>query len=259
MSEIWNLNHILIFYLRRMSTTLSPLTYWLKAFLPRLFLYVFLLFPPYSLRAQNSTLQISAEFSVDSMQMTCPLSIYHVKFYISRIQILVPKLTSTSTYDDSQNISCDTVQILETPRLIVLSPQNNAVKFDLPFNFHRVQIFFGVDSFWQVSNSWEGDLDPLNGMYWDWQNGYIDYKVEGVSLCSGEIKHTVQYHLGGLQGGHSTRQFIDISGLQHHVHLTWRAADFFSDSLLKDHPIEMTPGFQAVQLSKRFKSAFSWW
>ena len=38
-----------------------------------------------------------------------------------------------------------------------------------------------------------GDLDPLKGMYWTWQSGYINFKIEGSSPYV-VIKEQVCFH-----------------------------------------------------------------
>ncbi|MFT6411039.1 MAG: hypothetical protein ACJA15_001866 [Flavobacteriales bacterium] len=57
----------------------------------------------------------------------------------------------------------------------------------------------GIDSLTNVSGAMEGALDPLNGMYWTWQSGYINIKIEGVSSLSSGRNDEFQYHLGGYQ------------------------------------------------------------
>ena len=52
------------------------------------------------------------------------------------------------------------------------------------FKFDKIRFNIGVDSLTNVSGIFEGDLDPANGMYWTWQSGYINFKLEGTSsLC----------------------------------------------------------------------------
>ena len=41
------------------------------------------------------------------------------------------------------------------------------------------------------------DLDPMNGMYWTWQSGYINVKLEGKSNRCQTRNHIFQYHIGG--------------------------------------------------------------
>lgn len=51
----------------------------------------------------------------------------------------------------------------------------------------------------------DGDLDPLNGMYWAWNSGYINMKIEGITpKCQDatiyfnfilvDIKHLIKQH-----------------------------------------------------------------
>ena len=63
--------------------------------------------------------------------------------------------------------------------------------FDLPYTSSLV---FGVDSVSQVLSSYEGVFDPLEGMYWTWQNGYIAVKMEGKYMGEDFV-----YHLGGFR------------------------------------------------------------
>ena len=62
-----------------------------------------------------------------------------------------------------------------------------------------VWMLFGVDSLLQRSGVMDGDLDPVHGMYWTWQSGYIQFKLEGLLRDSaGERK--LELHLGGFEG-----------------------------------------------------------
>jgi hypothetical protein len=42
-----------------------------------------------------------------------------------------------------------------------------------------------------------GDLDPIKGMYWAWQSGYINMKIEGKSSSCRTRKNEFQFHIGG--------------------------------------------------------------
>lgn len=67
---------------------------------------------------------------------------------------------------------------------------------DLPANSYNAILFrFGIDSITNVSGAMPGDLDPMYGMYWSWQSGYINCKLEGQIIST---KTTgFQFHLGG--------------------------------------------------------------
>ena len=44
-------------------------------------------------------------------------------------------------------------------------------------------LYLGVDSVLNYNGVHEGALDPINGMYWTWQTGYIHCKLEGKIIC----------------------------------------------------------------------------
>jgi hypothetical protein len=65
----------------------------------------------------------------------------------------------------------------------------------------------GVDSLRNVSGIQSGALDPANNMFWDWNTGYIFFKMEGtfVSLASPDWSDYA-IHLGGFQGPYKCLQ-----------------------------------------------------
>jgi hypothetical protein len=70
-------------------------------------------------------------------------------------------------------------------------------------DFDEIQFTAGIDSSVQVEGVKGGALDPVNGMYWTWQSGYIHTKIEGCYLENNE-KTTVELHLGGYKTPNST-------------------------------------------------------
>lgn len=58
----------------------------------------------------------------------------------------------------------------------------------------RIRFLFGIDSTASTSGAMEKALDPMHGMYWSWQSGYINCKIEGIFT---DAKKDFQLHLGG--------------------------------------------------------------
>jgi hypothetical protein len=58
----------------------------------------------------------------------------------------------------------------------------------------------GVDSAHNVDGAQTGGLDPIKGMYWDWNQGFIMAKMEGTSPQSYATGNAVTYHIGGYAG-----------------------------------------------------------
>ena len=63
----------------------------------------------------------------------------------------------------------------------------------------KISLLFGVDSAIQVGGVGTGALDPQRGMYWTWQTGYVQWKMEGAIRVNG-VEHPLELHLGGFDG-----------------------------------------------------------
>lgn len=63
--------------------------------------------------------------------------------------------------------------------------------------FDELHFSLGIDSVTNVAGAMGGDLDPTLGMYWAWQSGYINFKLEGNSNLCATRKNEYKYHLGG--------------------------------------------------------------
>jgi len=70
----------------------------------------------------------------------------------------------------------------------------------------EIRFCIGVDSMQNADGAGEGDLDPANAMYWTWQSGYIDVKIEGRSSVISSQNHAFEFHLGGFASGVGTLQ-----------------------------------------------------
>lgn len=77
-----------------------------------------------------------------------------------------------------------------------------------PGNF-KISLLFGVDSVIQVGGVGKGALDPQRGMYWTWQTGYVQWKMEGAIRVNGE-EHPLELHLGGFDGSTNAQVLMPI-------------------------------------------------
>lgn len=70
---------------------------------------------------------------------------------------------------------------------------------DIPAgNYTAMEYTMGVDSARNVSGANAGALSLSNGMFWDWNSGYIMLKAEGTSPNS--TVNVFAFHLGGFSG-----------------------------------------------------------
>ncbi|MBL0359151.1 MAG: hypothetical protein IPP72_20815 [Chitinophagaceae bacterium] len=76
--------------------------------------------------------------------------------------------------------------------------------------FNRMVFNIGVDSTTNEAGASGGDLDPTNGMYWEWRSGYINLKLEGRSRICPARKNQFAFHIGGYQYPYNTIQQLDL-------------------------------------------------
>ena len=74
--------------------------------------------------------------------------------------------------------------------------------------FNTIAFNLGIDSITNVSGAQGGDLDPTKGMYWAWQSGFINIKLQGTSNSCPPPKNEFEFHLGGYQYPFNSLQTI---------------------------------------------------
>lgn len=121
-----------------------------------------------------------------------------LRFYMSSIQ-LTGKHGLMYTEPDSYHL----IDAEETPSGAILLKNIPAGIYDsLRFNL-------GTDSLTNVSGAQGGDLDPTKGMYWAWNSGYINVKLEGRSEACKTRNHVFEFHVGGYMPPNQTvRQIV---------------------------------------------------
>lgn len=112
----------------------------------------------------------------------------------------------------------------------------------------ELRFLIGVDSTVQVGQTQGGVLDPIRGMYWTWQAGYIHWKIEGHYLSGG--KSRFEYHIGGYRKPYGTAQLVHIPFAPENEELSVDLAPFLSHMLKMDIPARvMSPGPLAHDLA----------
>ncbi len=67
-------------------------------------------------------------------------------------------------------------------------------------DYSSISFMVGVDAARNTSGAQTGALDPLYGMFWGWNTGYIMAKMEGYSRRSAAGNKTLFFHIGGYTG-----------------------------------------------------------
>jgi hypothetical protein len=126
--------------------------------------------------------------------------------------------------------------------------------------YDALQFNLGIDSLTNVSGAMGGDLDPTNGMYWTWQSGYINFKLEGYSPQCTSRNHAFQFHLGGYLPPFQCVQTIQLSDItpQNTLPIGMDLGVFLKEiDLVKQHTL-MSPGPAAQALSQKAGRIFYW-
>jgi hypothetical protein len=119
-----------------------------------------------------------------------------LKYYVSNISFMMNKI------DDNHH----EVFLIDQTKL-------NSLKFQVQGAGKILGISFllGVDSALHCSGAQSGALDPLNDMFWTWNNGYVNFKLEGKSASSAADNNRIEQHIGGYKGEYKTMRKIFLS------------------------------------------------
>lgn len=134
------------------------------------------------------------------------------------------------------------------------------INVELPddIDFDRLQFHLGIDSLTNDGGVMGGDLDPTKGMYWSWNTGYINFKLEGRSIDSPARYNSFNFHFGGFLEGQNCLQTIIIDKVQKdQAILKFDISKFLEPINLSEEYHVMSPGEKAIQLSAIAAKAFS--
>jgi hypothetical protein len=76
--------------------------------------------------------------------------------------------------------------------------------------YTAIRFLIGVDSLRNVSGAMAGDLDPVHSMFWDWDQGYIFFKMEGQFRTRQVPWGDYAIHIGGFTGPNACLQECTI-------------------------------------------------
>ncbi len=169
------------------------------------------------------------------------------KFYISGLSFLN---RGTAVYTEKQ--SYHLIDMADPRSLQIICKVPGGLRYD------ALSFYLGIDSITNVSGAMGGDLDPTKGMYWSWQSGYINFKLEGKSSVSAHPKKEFQLHVGGYQQPLSALQPVSLqvnSGSAINILFDVKQFLLLADLSVRHHI--MSPGPEAVKLAAMSVHCFS--
>ncbi|MCA6365107.1 MAG: hypothetical protein IM638_18900 [Bacteroidetes bacterium] len=161
------------------------------------------------------------------------------RFYVSQIKFL---RDDKVTFDTGSSVFL----------IDAADSASQQLQFTLPdsVTWDAITFCLGTDSITNTSGALGGCLDPANGMYWAWQSGYINLKLEGRSANCTTRKKQFHYHLGGYTYPYATIKEVLLPCAQSsNTTIVFNAGHFFETADVKSSPTVMSPCAQAVELS----------
>jgi hypothetical protein len=117
---------------------------------------------------------------------------------------------------------------------------------------------FGLDSIYHVNMEYAGELDPVHGMYWAWNTGYINFKM--VARCSAVKSKNglLDYHLGGYLKPHQTDRRLEFNNSGSILFLD--LLPLFEKGIIQPEllPSVVLPGKEANRLMKSLSSEIAY-
>lgn len=107
-------------------------------------------------------------------------------------------------------------EITLTPEYFLVNEDKDSTKVinlqNLPSGTYRsITFLIGVDSARNNSGAQTGALDPVNGMFWTWNSGYVMAKLEGTSPVSTMPANLVEFHIGGFKGANNSLRRVQLT------------------------------------------------
>jgi hypothetical protein len=85
--------------------------------------------------------------------------------------------------------------------------------------YSSISFTIGVDSLHNCSGAQSGALDPINGMFWTWNTGYIFLKLEGHANASVSPGHIFEYHIGGYMAPNNCIRQVTLNFRKKGLHI----------------------------------------
>ncbi len=174
-----------------------------------------------------------------------------------QIEKLKCYLSNFELYEGTQRVFVET----NSYHLLDASvPNSLSFHLEIPsnLNFSEMRFKIGIDSTTHAGGAFGGDLDPMHGMYWTWQSGYINFKLEGRATACPARKNKFQFHLGGYQYPFNTLQEVrlPVKGKKM-IAVAIELDELLSSIDLATDYLIMSPNAAAVKMAQQLPALFS--
>jgi hypothetical protein len=219
---------------------------------------ILLLFVELALAQQTKTLELcfSASYEIEPIKLNDSRSfisskdsieISTLKFYCSNITLLND---GKKVWEEKNSYHLIDIAKNQYSHLNLTVPKTIIYK-EVTFNL-------GIDSITNEMGSMGGDLDPTKGMYWAWNSGYINFKLEGKSAKCKTRNNEFQFHIGGYSFPYNTLQAITLPiNNTEKINVNLDVTKFLSNINLADENHIMSPSAKALIMAQNIAKSFS--
>ena len=217
--------------------------------------FVCLLFSPAAQNKQLLTIRFEHRFGNKKLHPeetyylnnTDTLTVNRFKYYVSHLQLVN---------------TAGKVFIPENEYYLVDMADEKSCSIQIqvpPGSYTGIRFMMGVDSIRNVSGVQTGSLDPLHGMFWTWNSGYIMAKLEGTASSSMIAGKRFTYHIGGFRQKNNTTRMIELKTepLSKLLVIIADAAKWFEGMNIAKEPVCHSAGALAVRFADNYSKMFS--
>jgi hypothetical protein len=216
-------------------------------------LIVLFSFQIFQIRAIQFVLNFTPVF--DGTEIHFNSSDYIINKDTIRFDVMRFYISSVSFYQNEKKV------FSELNSFHLIDAENNLKTIiDIPANlsFDQIKFNLGIDSITNNSGAMGGDLDPTKGMYWTWQSGYINFKLEGTTSLNSDRNHPFEFHLGGYAfPNNSLRQVSLYTTNKNIIDVSINLKKFTAQIDFSKSNHVMSPGKDAMKLSSILAECFS--
>jgi hypothetical protein len=194
----------------------------------------------FTTKLNDEIVQLQNEYNFNNEH----IKLTNFKFYISNICYYT---NNSFVYRSSENAY-----------LIDLADSNSLIIHEkIPSNFNKITFNIGIDSINNVAGLLSDDLDPANGMYWTWQSGYINLKLEGIASNCPARFNKFYWHIGGYMSPfNSIRQVTLYTQQTKKIEVNIQLNQLFNCIDIAQIYQIMSPSKKAMEIADKIPSIF---
>ena len=196
----------------------------------------------------NSTKRITTFPSPIFEQTQQSHTLTTVRFYVHDIQCFE---RGRLVYDSGMEHFLFDSDVSSSLDISIAKPITNSID--------EISFVIGVDSTLQMNGAQSGVLDPIHGMYWTWQSGYIHWKIEATQ-ANGSTSSPLTWHVGGYRAPFNTLRVCRFKGLPqlNQYNFGLDVGDLIYRAMAEVPSSIMSPSQHAMTLADIFQSCIQW-